>query len=385
MNLVPRQVLRQLLADYGLTLLGEPARVNALLADLCETYPRERFLLVYALRERIPAELQNQPQDGMAHRLRLSQRLQKRYGFSAEAALWAVESWSLALNADSPEEEFALTDKPFSHVEEVILQILAQEPLSSHEVATVLKTTRQQAAEWLQHLQELEKVESIWLKQRSPHYAFYKVVSSEERIAAEVAARKRAEDQIAAEAVTREIAEKRAEAAEKWAEEAKEKERQKLKDRIDAENSARLKAERRAESAVKVAHRRAKKQIAPEVAARKKAEKRLAEETKAREKAEQRAILAEEQANRSTTAQRQPYRQPQPIDPKPLRQEENAHPSPSTKSGIKGISRQEVENSRPSSSTPTKGNSSPRRSGCLWLLALPGLSGLLPFLGSFVQ
>ena len=94
----PPRTLRQLLADYGPTLLNEPARVDALLADLCGPYPRERFLLVHALRERIPAELSAQPQGDTIHGQRLSQRLQSRYGFSAEATQWAIESWSLALN-----------------------------------------------------------------------------------------------------------------------------------------------------------------------------------------------------------------------------------------------------------------------------------------------
>ena len=34
----------------------------------------------------------------MIHWQRLSQRLQRQYGFSDGAAQWAVESWALALN-----------------------------------------------------------------------------------------------------------------------------------------------------------------------------------------------------------------------------------------------------------------------------------------------
>ncbi len=94
----PRRTLRQLLTDYGPALLDEPARLDALLADLCGPYHRERFLLVHALRARIPAGLFAQPQDGAVHGRRLAQRLQERYDFSAEAAQWAVESWALALN-----------------------------------------------------------------------------------------------------------------------------------------------------------------------------------------------------------------------------------------------------------------------------------------------
>ena len=98
MHPLPRRTLRRLLSQYGPSLLDQPARVDALLADLCGPYQRERFLLVHALRDRIPAELLAQPQGGTVHWLRLSQRLQRRYGFSAEAAQWAIESWALALN-----------------------------------------------------------------------------------------------------------------------------------------------------------------------------------------------------------------------------------------------------------------------------------------------
>ena len=99
-----------------------PVRVDALLADLCGPFPRERFLLFHALRERIPTQLV------LAHALRehvpaqlvlthaprqqalaahlihpqwyaicagwFSQRLQNWYGFSAKAAQWTVESCS---------------------------------------------------------------------------------------------------------------------------------------------------------------------------------------------------------------------------------------------------------------------------------------------------
>ena len=96
----PQGTLCQLLTDYGPALVNDPARADALLADLCGQYPRERFLLVHALRARVPADLLSQPQGGPAHGQRLTQRLRKRYGFSAEATQWAIESWSLALNVE---------------------------------------------------------------------------------------------------------------------------------------------------------------------------------------------------------------------------------------------------------------------------------------------
>ena len=89
----PRRVLGQLIADHGPSLLDEPARVDAFLADHCGPYHCERFLLVHALRERIAVP--NWPVSLWLGSC--TQRMQKRYCFSAEAAAWAVESWSLAL------------------------------------------------------------------------------------------------------------------------------------------------------------------------------------------------------------------------------------------------------------------------------------------------
>ena len=98
MHPLPRRVLRQLLADYGPALLDEPARLDALLADHCGTFFRERFLLAHALRDRIPGELLTQSQAGSINVQWLSQRLQRRYCLSAEAAQWAIDCWSQGLN-----------------------------------------------------------------------------------------------------------------------------------------------------------------------------------------------------------------------------------------------------------------------------------------------
>ncbi len=97
----PQPILRRLFKDHGPALLNAPARVDALLADLCTKYPRERFLLVHALRERIPADLLSKSNSGAGHGQRLSQRLQERLSFTVEAADWAVESWSMALNGEA--------------------------------------------------------------------------------------------------------------------------------------------------------------------------------------------------------------------------------------------------------------------------------------------
>ena len=99
----PRRTLSKLLTDYGLDLLDDPARMNALLVDLSGEFDRETFLLVHALREGIPADLLSQKRGSTASERRLTKRLQKRYGVSDKAAQWAVESWSEALHHAAPD------------------------------------------------------------------------------------------------------------------------------------------------------------------------------------------------------------------------------------------------------------------------------------------
>lgn len=96
----PARDLQNLLRRYGLSLVHDPQRTEALLADLCGEYQREIFVLVHAQRHGIAAELSQiagQPAEG-ALRQRLARRLQERYAFSDEAAAWAVDSWAEALN-----------------------------------------------------------------------------------------------------------------------------------------------------------------------------------------------------------------------------------------------------------------------------------------------
>ena len=100
----PCHALSQLFTVCGPDLLNEPTRVDALLADLCGEFPRERFLLVHALRECIPSILL--VQDGPVHGRLAASRLQKRYGFSIQAIRWVIASWSRALqNARSAQDQ----------------------------------------------------------------------------------------------------------------------------------------------------------------------------------------------------------------------------------------------------------------------------------------
>ena len=118
----PRHALSKLLTEYGFDLLSDPERVNALLADLSGEFGRERFLLVHALREGIPADLLAQKRKSAARVRRLTRRLQKRYGFSGKAAQWAVESWSAALNQAAP----AAASRPQGAKRTNLIKVLGQ-------------------------------------------------------------------------------------------------------------------------------------------------------------------------------------------------------------------------------------------------------------------
>ena len=100
MHAQPRRQLQNLLRRYGPGLVSNPQRTEALLFDLCGEFETEIFVLIHAQRFGIPAELTRlvgQPAEA-ALRQRLTRRLQDRYAFSAEAAVWAVDAWADALN-----------------------------------------------------------------------------------------------------------------------------------------------------------------------------------------------------------------------------------------------------------------------------------------------
>ena len=282
----PQCTLRKLLSDYGTALLNDPARADALLADLCGPYPRERFLLVHALRERIPTELllphaprrrsiaepSTQPQGANVYGKRPSQRLQSQYGFSTEAAQWAVESCSFALNINPPTQDFTPADKPFGPVQEIMLQILKHDPRTEAWVAAEV-LARQKAVE----RDAAETTARQKTKERDAAKAMARQ-KAEERNAAETTARQKAKERNAAEVLARQKAKEQA-ATETTA-------RQKAKEQNAAEVLARQKEEEREAAEVTVL-KKAEEQVAAEAAARQQAEERAEAEAAARQQAEE--------------------------------------------------------------------------------------------------
>jgi uncharacterized protein YegL len=92
-----RETLTNLLEQYGVELIENFRQLGGLLNDLCGNSKGEIFIILAAAREHVPSDL-------LASRInyeiilpRLQARLMNNLLVSSEAALWAVETWALAL------------------------------------------------------------------------------------------------------------------------------------------------------------------------------------------------------------------------------------------------------------------------------------------------
>ena len=314
---IPQRTLGQLLTDWGPDLLDEPWRVDALLADLCGPFARERFLLFHALRERIPTRLivahalrehipaqlvlvhapreralaahLIHPHGNAIHANWLSQHLQSLYGFSAEAARWAVESCSFAVNVAWPVKNLATVGKPLMFVDEIMSRIRGHDPRSKAWVVAEIMA-RQKAKEYDEavaaaRLKTVERVaaeEAIRQKVKKQDEATAAArLKTVERVATIEAVRQKAEEQKDAVALARQKAEEREEADAIVRQKAKEKDeavavaRQKAEGRKAVDAVVRQKARiREAEKAVSL--EKAKETIAAQESALKKAEEWVA-------------------------------------------------------------------------------------------------------------
>lgn len=111
MNFAVKQKLKDIINAYGVSILNEPKRIEAMLKDYCYENKKEIFLIMSAINENIAQELQNTKhaaaQLGIVNRL--IERLCDNLGIAEVNAKWAVESWIYALDlnkeADVQESE----------------------------------------------------------------------------------------------------------------------------------------------------------------------------------------------------------------------------------------------------------------------------------------
>ena len=99
MNNLVRQKLCEIITQYGKDVYEKPQRGAGLLLDLCAQYRKKTAVLIGALKDGVPARLQHS-KNSVSHVILLSQLskgLEDNLGLSEEGAIWAVESWAVAL------------------------------------------------------------------------------------------------------------------------------------------------------------------------------------------------------------------------------------------------------------------------------------------------
>jgi hypothetical protein len=104
MNGTPREILLEIVTTHGVGVCDNPRRCEGLLRDYCGEYRREIFLLISALKEQVPMELlaAGATTPFAVLQARLARRLAEDLGLADDAAIWAVDSWALALGVAEP-------------------------------------------------------------------------------------------------------------------------------------------------------------------------------------------------------------------------------------------------------------------------------------------
>jgi hypothetical protein len=103
MNDIPRQKLKHIISQYDRAVCEDAKLCEGLLRDLCGQYRKEINVIVSAIKEGVVAELLNSNNNISSDAIlsRLTKRLTDRWGMSSDVAIWAVDSWALALGVIS--------------------------------------------------------------------------------------------------------------------------------------------------------------------------------------------------------------------------------------------------------------------------------------------
>ena len=106
MNEQPRQMLREIVARHGQSVVHNARRCEGLLRDYSAQHRREISVLVSALEEHVPEDLLGAPAGTPRAVLlkRLAHRLSDNRALSEPAAAWAVNSWAFALGLLSEDD-----------------------------------------------------------------------------------------------------------------------------------------------------------------------------------------------------------------------------------------------------------------------------------------
>ena len=117
----PRYKLIILVKKYGERLYYNKRYCRSFLNDFCGEYKSEVFVLSTAVEENVPSELLKYKDSNKLSLqsliVQLKERLKENYAFAEPAALWAVESWALALNIASLKKDNYLLLKTVDQLE----------------------------------------------------------------------------------------------------------------------------------------------------------------------------------------------------------------------------------------------------------------------------
>ncbi|MGM0369180.1 MAG: ankyrin repeat domain-containing protein [Bacillota bacterium] len=108
----PRYKLITLVQEYEQQLYQNKSRCRSFLNDFCGEYRREVFVLSTAVEGKVPGQLLKYKGSNSSSLqvviAQLKERLKANYAFREYASLWAVESWALALDIISPDDDNCL-------------------------------------------------------------------------------------------------------------------------------------------------------------------------------------------------------------------------------------------------------------------------------------
>ncbi len=110
----PRHQLRFIIENYGRSIIDDPRRCRGMLKDLAPKHQRETNLLMLALDQKLVAELTQKTHTPILMHLDiLAQRLHNNVGIQKDFAVWAIESWALALDViQQPSAQKIITPEP---------------------------------------------------------------------------------------------------------------------------------------------------------------------------------------------------------------------------------------------------------------------------------
>jgi HEAT repeat protein len=162
----PRKILKDLVKRYGRSLATDPLRTEGLLRDTCGTYHREIFVLVNAVRQKVPADLLA-PRHSLSLVLLqelLAKRLSDELSLADDASRWAVESWANALDLiqempeRDPAEETVRQDRVESSITMTDPDIIARRQQWADDLESVNLESRLQTVQDLLQIRDPENI-----------------------------------------------------------------------------------------------------------------------------------------------------------------------------------------------------------------------------------